>query len=87
VTDVEAARKAWVAEKPQFERFGNLLADSLRNGIRKLGIPGNVSVRAKELDSLVKKLLLKRGHTYDSMPDKIRNSYLPGRATSPLATK
>src|SRR5579872_1499941 len=39
--------------------------------MRKLGVPAEVSARPKEVDSLVKKLLLKRQHTYDSLPDKI----------------
>ena len=71
MTDVEAARKTWIAERPQFERFVNLLAERLRYGLRKLGIPAEVSARPKELDSLVKKLLLKSEHTYDSLPDKV----------------
>lgn len=43
----------------------------LRNGVRKLGILAEVNSRPKEVDSLVKKLLLKPEHTYDSLPDKV----------------
>lgn len=71
MTDIEDARRTWIIEKPEFERFGDLLAERLRYGVRKLGIPAQIFSRAKELDSLVKKLLLKREHTYESLPDKV----------------
>jgi ppGpp synthetase/RelA/SpoT-type nucleotidyltranferase len=48
-----------------------MLADRLRVGVRKLGVPAEVTSRPKEIDSLIKKLLLKPEHTYDSLPDKV----------------
>ena len=71
MTDVEAARKIWIEERPKFKQFADLLSKRLRDEMRKLGVPAEVSARPKEVDSLVKKLLLKRQHTYDSLPDKI----------------
>ena len=37
----------------------------------RLGIWFDVSARAKDIDSLVKKLLRKDHHTYQSLPDKV----------------
>jgi ppGpp synthetase/RelA/SpoT-type nucleotidyltranferase len=71
MTDLDAARVAWIAERPLFKQFGDMLADRLRIGIRKLGVPAEVTARPKEIDSLIKKLLLKPQHTYESLPDKV----------------
>jgi len=69
--NVESARKTWIEEKPQFEKFAGLLKSRLQSGVRRLGIPAEVTARAKDVDSLVKKLLLKTEHTYESLPDKV----------------
>jgi ppGpp synthetase/RelA/SpoT-type nucleotidyltranferase len=71
VTDVEAARRSWIAERARFAEFGELIAGRLRVAVRRSGIFADVSARAKELDSLVRKLLLKPAHSYDSLPDKV----------------
>lgn len=71
MTDIEAARRTWIAERPEFERFADLIAGRLRYGVRRLGVLAEVSARAKEVDSLVKKLLLKGEYTYESLPDKV----------------
>ena len=71
VNEVEAARKRWIAERPVHEKFGVILQQRLNNAIRRIGIPVEVSSRAKEIDSFVKKLLVKTDHTYESMPDKV----------------
>lgn len=71
MTDVELARKSWTQEKPSFAEFGDLIAERLRLALRREGILAEVSARAKELDSLVRKLLLKSEHDYDSLPDKV----------------
>jgi ppGpp synthetase/RelA/SpoT-type nucleotidyltranferase len=71
LTDLEAARKAWIVERPLFDRFARLIESRLRTGLRQLGVWAEVSARTKEVDSLVKKLLLKPDHTYDSLPDKV----------------
>ena len=71
MSDLEAARAAWVSERPLFTKFGKLLEERISKGVRKLGIPAEVTSRAKEIDSLVKKLLLKPKHSYNSLPDKV----------------
>ncbi len=71
MNEVEEARRRWITERPQYECFGKLLRERLQGAVRRIGIPAEVTSRAKEVDSLVKKLLLKAGHTYDSLPDKV----------------
>ena len=71
MTDVELARKTWIAERPEFIRFSDLIRERLADGVRRLGVLADVTARAKEVDSLVKKLLLKPGHSYESLPDKV----------------
>ena len=69
--DVEAARKTWRVERPEYERFGQMLRSRLKIALLRIGIYADVHARAKEQDSLFKKLLLKPHHTYDSLPDKV----------------
>lgn len=69
--EVEEARRRWILERPQYQKFGALLEERLQGAVRRLGIPVEVTSRAKEVDSLVKKLLLKPEHTYESLPDKV----------------
>jgi ppGpp synthetase/RelA/SpoT-type nucleotidyltranferase len=71
VTAIEDARKRWIAERPKHEAFGTLLKGRLEACLKPLGLWFEVDSRAKTVDSLVKKLLLKRGHSFDSLPDKV----------------
>jgi putative GTP pyrophosphokinase len=71
MTDIELARQAWLVDRPAYEAFGDLLSTRLTESIRRLGVWFEVSARAKELDSLVKKLLKKPEHSYESLPDKL----------------
>jgi ppGpp synthetase/RelA/SpoT-type nucleotidyltranferase len=71
MTGIEEARKRWIIERPKYHEFGILIEKQLQDAVRNLGIPAEVTSRAKEVDSLVKKLLLKADHTYESLPDKI----------------
>lgn len=70
MSDLEAARVSWLAERRQFEEFSKHLDDVLKREIRRVGILAEVKHRAKELDSLIKKLIRKPLHSYDSLPDK-----------------
>jgi ppGpp synthetase/RelA/SpoT-type nucleotidyltranferase len=70
MTDIEAARKLWLTEYPQFTEFAQHLKNSLSKAIQEAGIRAQVDSRAKALDSLIKKLILKPGHSYASLPDK-----------------
>jgi ppGpp synthetase/RelA/SpoT-type nucleotidyltranferase len=71
VTDVEQARKRWTKERPRYEEFGQLLAARLVAPLKTLGVWFYVQARAKTIDSLVKKLLTKQHHTFESLPDKV----------------
>jgi ppGpp synthetase/RelA/SpoT-type nucleotidyltranferase len=71
MSDIETAREAWIVERPAHSAFGNLIKSRVTASLRPLGIWYEVSTRAKELDSLVKKLLKKPEHTYESLPDKV----------------
>ena len=71
MSDVEAARKAWILDRPAHTAFGDLINSRVTATLRPLGIWYEVSSRAKELDSLVKKLLKKPKRTYKSLPDKV----------------
>jgi ppGpp synthetase/RelA/SpoT-type nucleotidyltranferase len=71
VSDVEQVRQKWTADRPQYEAFGKVLAERLRESIKPLGVWFEVEARAKTIDSLVKKLLTKQNHTFESVPDKV----------------
>jgi ppGpp synthetase/RelA/SpoT-type nucleotidyltranferase len=68
--DTELARERWIVERPQFQQFVDLVAERCRQHLKCAGIWAEVGGRAKEVDSLVKKLIKKHRHTYDSIPDK-----------------
>lgn len=70
MSDIEFARKSWIAERVRYEEFGDLVSRRVKDAIKPLGIWCDVSARAKELDSLIKKLITKPHHTYESIPDK-----------------
>jgi len=67
---LEEARMLWLKEKAAYEAFGDYLAGRIKTEIRKDGIRAEVGSRAKEMDSLIKKLILKPEHTYHSVGDK-----------------
>ncbi len=69
MSDIDEARKRWITEKPSFDLFAGLIASRVRAAINAQGIWCETSGRAKEVHSLVKKLL-KRKHLYDTLPDK-----------------
>lgn len=71
MTDVETARQRWIKERPQYEAFGQLVAERLQASLKPLGIWFHVEARAKTVESLVKKLLTKKHHTFESLPDKV----------------
>jgi len=68
--EVESARTQWLTERPRFEAFGTLLKQRIQKEIANAGIHAEVTSRAKEVHSLVKKLLLKPHHNYETLPDK-----------------
>ncbi|MCU7866022.1 MAG: hypothetical protein KZQ92_18830 [Candidatus Thiodiazotropha sp. (ex Lucinoma borealis)] len=70
MTDLEEVRKRWLNERHDYERFGLALSDRLRKELRQAGIWAEVSSRAKEIDSLIRKLIKKPGRSYESIGDK-----------------
>jgi len=71
MSKLEDARRRWLKEQPQHEEFGRVLSGRIRAALQPLGIWFDVDYRAKQVDSLIKKLIKKRKHTYDSLPDKV----------------
>jgi|ERR1035441_5432887 ppGpp synthetase/RelA/SpoT-type nucleotidyltranferase len=70
MTNLEEARTNWLREQPAFGEFAARLRDVLRVEVRRAGILAEVTSRAKEMDSLIKKLIRKPEHTYESLGDK-----------------
>jgi ppGpp synthetase/RelA/SpoT-type nucleotidyltranferase len=71
MTDLEGARKRWLADREQWEKFGQEAAEKLKTALRRRGIWAQVSTRVKEMDSLIKKLMNKPDKTYESLGDKV----------------
>lgn len=71
MSSVEAARKRWIKERPDHEKFGEVIKARLKKALKPGGFWFEVSARAKDVDSLVKKLLKKSKHNYKSLPDKV----------------
>jgi len=71
VIEVETARQRWTKERPHYEAFGELVAQRLRDSLKPVGVWFQVDARAKTIDSLVKKLLTKHQHTFETLPDKV----------------
>ena len=56
---LEEAREKWIAERPAYEAFGLFLTDRIRGIVAEIGIYADIYCRAKEVDSLIKKLIKK----------------------------
>ncbi len=69
--DIEEARADWIEVREQYCEFAILLERRLNDITKELGIYAQVSARAKETHSLVKKLLSKPRLTYETLPDKV----------------
>ncbi|MGB7283320.1 MAG: hypothetical protein WBE13_13740 [Candidatus Acidiferrum sp.] len=70
MNSLEEARKLWLVEQPVFKDFASYVQGTLKSAVRRGGILAEVSSRAKEVDSLIKKLILKPAYTYESLGDK-----------------
>lgn len=68
--DLQAARQRWQQEQPRYEAFLDAATAALEGLLRQNGVYGQVNKRIKSADSLLKKLLLKPHHTYDTLSDK-----------------
>jgi ppGpp synthetase/RelA/SpoT-type nucleotidyltranferase len=69
--DLEDARTRWLRDEPRYATFGAYLNERLATITGIIGTSATVSVRTKEIDSLLKKLLRKPEHTYTSLGDKL----------------
>lgn len=68
--DLQAARQRWQHDQPRYQAFLGAAAAALDGLLRQNGIYGQISERTKPLDSLLKKLLRKPHHTYETLTDK-----------------
>ncbi len=69
MSDLEDARKRWLAEKARYEEFAQLIEGRVKVAVQAKGLWTETSARPKDIPSLLKKLLKGR-HSYESMPDK-----------------
>ncbi len=60
----------WLEERPRYAEFGKIIEDELRVAVSGAGFWCSAESRAKEPDSLIKKLL-KGKHKFESLPDKV----------------
>ena len=70
MTDLESIRKLWLKERPKYKSFSCELVSKLQAELRNEGIWAEVTGRAKEVDSIIRKLIKKPHHNYGSIGDK-----------------
>jgi putative GTP pyrophosphokinase len=70
MADLEDARRRWLHDRAKFASFGDELVRRLKDGLRREGMWAEVNGRAKDIDSLIRKLIKKPHHTYESLGDK-----------------
>ena len=68
--DLQAARERWQHDEPRYQEFLDAVEAHLKELLREHGVYAELHKRTKSLDSLLKKLLRKPRHTYDSLSDK-----------------
>lgn len=67
---IRDARDRWRTEHHLYDAYGSLLKDRIRESLVTEGIQAEIEGRPKGEVNLVKKLMLKQEHTYDSLGDK-----------------
>jgi ppGpp synthetase/RelA/SpoT-type nucleotidyltranferase len=68
--DLQTIRHLWNQERPSYVRYVEFLERTIRQYLKQVGIYADVHGRAKELDSLIKKLLVKKHLKYDTLNDR-----------------
>lgn len=68
MADLEEVRKTWIKERPTYESFVRRVVEILRGEFRDPAT--QIYGRAKEIDSLLKKLIRKPDKTYESLTDR-----------------
>jgi len=71
VTDHDDVRQRWLREKDRLDQFGAVVKARIADRLRSLGVWADVQSRTKSIDSILKKLLTKKHHTYETLPDLI----------------
>jgi ppGpp synthetase/RelA/SpoT-type nucleotidyltranferase len=67
--ELEEIRRKWIDERPAYQAFVDYLKGLLEARLKEVGLWRRVSGRAKEIDSLVKKIISKK-KSYDQLTDK-----------------
>jgi ppGpp synthetase/RelA/SpoT-type nucleotidyltranferase len=70
MNEIDSARKRWREDRQKYEEFGKLVERRTALAVTRLGICCEASSRAKEVHSLVKKLL-GGDHNYENLADKV----------------
>jgi ppGpp synthetase/RelA/SpoT-type nucleotidyltranferase len=71
VTDLEVLRERWLAERPIYAALGEHIQALLKTDLRRRGLLYSVEARAKDVASLLKKVLRKSySAPYDEIDDK-----------------
>lgn len=68
--DAEEIRRKWEVDRPHFAAFGRLLYKRLTRAAQRIGVNITVSSRAKDIDSIIKKLIRKPEYSYETLGDK-----------------
>src|SRR5258706_7733384 len=67
--DLDDIRRKWIEERPAYQAFVDYLRLLLEARLKEVGLWRRVSGRAKEVDSLVKKVI-SRKKNYDELTDR-----------------
>jgi ppGpp synthetase/RelA/SpoT-type nucleotidyltranferase len=70
MNDLDDARKLWLEERLRFADYARLVGDCVSSALRPLGLWYEVIAREKTVESLIKKLIRKPNHSYETLPDK-----------------
>lgn len=68
--ETDAARRRWLKERGRFDLFGCEIQRELQSALAAEGLKTQITSRAKDVDSLLKKLILKPSYTYETLGDK-----------------
>jgi ppGpp synthetase/RelA/SpoT-type nucleotidyltranferase len=69
MTELESARITWIAERPTYQQFVEHLKRDLDLRLKRVGLWRRVTGRAKDVDTLIKKMI-SRKKKYEELTDK-----------------
>ncbi len=70
MNDREAIREHWIAERPVYQDLGERIRADLESATRSSGIRCYCDARAKDVSSLLKKIIRRRYSSYEQVHDK-----------------